>query len=45
MGNGFAIFITTTGEVYGIGRNEYGQLGTGDTISTDTFVRCEELEK
>ncbi len=45
MGNGFAIFITTAGEVYGIGRNEYGQLGTGDTISTDTFVRCEELEK
>ena len=45
MGDGFAIFITTTGDVYGIGRNEFGQLGTGDTISTDTFVRCVELEK
>ena len=44
MGDGFAIFITTTGDVYGIGKNEYGQLGTGDTISTDHFVRCVELE-
>ena len=45
MGDGFAIFITTNGDVYGIGKNEYGQLGTGDTISTDHFVRCVELEK
>ena len=45
IGDGFAIFITTTGQVYGIGRNEFGQLGTGDNKSTNVFVRCTELEK
>ena len=45
LGNGFAIFGTYAGEVYGIGKNDYGQLGTGDNTGASTFVRCEELEK
>ncbi len=45
LGDGFAIFLTTDGSVYGSGRNEYGQLGTGSNNSTGTFVRCTELEK
>lgn len=45
IGDGFAIFITATGQVYGIGRNEFGQLGTGDNKSINVFVRCTELEK
>ena len=45
LGNGFAIFATYAGEVYGIGKNGYGQLGTGDNVGASTFVRCEELEK
>ena len=45
LGNGFAIFGTYAGEVYGIGRNDYGQLGTGDNKGASTFVRCKELEK
>lgn len=45
LGNGFAIFGTYAGEVYGIGRNDYGQLGTGDNKGASTFVRCYELEK
>lgn len=40
-----AIFISKTGEVYGIGANAYGQLGTGNSKSASTFVRCTELEK
>ena len=45
LGTGFAIFTSKTGEVYGIGRNDYGQLGTGDNKGASTFVRCPELEK
>lgn len=45
LGNGYAIFISKTGEVYGIGKNDYGQLGTGDSIGRSEFVRCPELEK
>ena len=45
LGDGFAIFGTYAGEVYGIGKNDYGQLGTGDNTGASTFVRCEELEK
>ena len=45
LGNGFAIFGTYAGEVYGIGKNDYGQLGTGDNTGASTFIRCEELEK
>ena len=45
LGTGFAIFASKTGEVYGIGRNDYGQLGTGDNKGASTFVRCPELEK
>ena len=45
LGDGFAIFGTYAGEVYGIGKNDYGQLGTGNNKGANTFVRCEELEK
>ena len=43
--DGFAVFGTYAGEVYGIGKNDYGQLGTGDNVGANTFVRCKELEK
>ena len=45
LGNGFAIFASKSGEVYGIGKNDYGQLGTGDSIGKTEFVRCTNLEK
>ena len=45
LGDNFAIFETNAGEVYGIGTNDYGQLGTGDNKGASTFVRCVELEK
>ena len=41
----WAIFATHAGKIYGIGKNDYGQLGTGDNKGASTFVRCEELEK
>jgi len=44
-GNGFCIFVKANKEVYASGKNEFGQLGTGNTISTTEFVRCVELEK
>lgn len=44
LGEGFAIFELFDGTVIGSGKNEYGQLGTGNTISTSTFVRCPNLE-
>ena len=45
LGEGFAIFANKSGEVYGIGKNDYGQLGTGDTKGADKFVRCINLEE
>lgn len=45
LGEKFAIFATNTGEVYGIGSNNYGQLGTGNSEGANDFVRCVELEK
>ena len=45
LGNGFAIFASKSGEVYGIGKNDYGQLGTGDSIGRTEFVRCTRLEE
>ena len=45
LGQGVALFIGKMGEVYGIGRNDYGQLGTGDNIGASKFTRGEELEK
>ena len=45
LGDNFAIFETFAGQVYGIGKNDYGQLGTGDNVGASTFVRCKELEK
>ena len=45
LGNGFAIFASKSGEVYGIGKNDYGQLGTGDSIGRTEFVRCIKLEE
>ena len=45
LGNGFAIFASKSGEVYGIGKNDYGQLGTGDNIGRTEFVRCTKLEE
>ncbi len=44
LGEGFAVFGLMDGTVYAAGRNEYGQLGTGDTISTSNFVRAINLE-
>ena len=44
LGEGFAIFELFDETVIGAGKNEYGQLGTGDTVSTSTFVRCPNLE-
>jgi len=44
-GNGFSLFIKSNKEVYGSGRNEFGQLGNGNNISTNEFVRCVSLEK
>lgn len=44
-GKGFCIYACTNGKVYGIGKNNYGQLGTGDNVSHNTFVECVELEK
>ena len=45
LGNGFAIFASKSGEVYGIGKNDYGQLGTGDSAGRTEFVRCTRLEE
>lgn len=45
LGNNFMILKSKTGLIYGIGKNEYGQLGTGDNISRTEFVRCPMLEK
>ena len=45
LGNGFAIFASKSGEVYGIGKNDYGQLGTGDSVGRTEFVRCTKLEE
>ena len=45
LGNGFAIFASKSGEVYGIGKNDYGQLGTGDSVGRTDFVRCTKLEE
>lgn len=41
----FAIFVSKSGEVYGIGKNDYGQLGTGNSEGTSTFVRCPVIRK
>ena len=45
LGDGFAIFVSKSGEVYGIGKNDYGQLGTGDSMGRTEFVRCTKLEE
>ena len=45
LGEGFAIFASKTGEVYGIGKNDYGQLGIGDGVGRSEFVRCPMLEE
>lgn len=44
-GDGYAIFLAESDKIYGVGQNIYGQLGTGDFISTQKFVRCAELEQ
>ena len=43
--DGSSLVLLSNGEVYGIGQNDYGQLGTGNNIGASNFVRCEELEK
>ena len=43
IGNGFSIFGMADGSVYASGRNDFGQLGTGDTISTINFVPCKTM--
>ena len=45
LGNGFAIFASKSGEVYVIGKNDYGQLGTGDSVGRTEFLRCTKLEE
>ena len=45
LGDNFAVFADYNGAVYGIGVNDFGQLGTGDNQGADVFVRCRELEK
>jgi alpha-tubulin suppressor-like RCC1 family protein/competence protein ComGC len=45
LGNGFALYGDSQGNVYGAGKNEYGQLGTGDSVSSAEFVKCTELQK
>ena len=42
---GLSLVLLDNGEVYGIGTNDYGQLGTGNNVGASDFVRCEELEK
>lgn len=44
-GDGYGIYVKSSKEIYGSGKNEFGQLGDGTTISTEEFVRCHYLEK
>ena len=41
MGTAHAIFSSSDGVLYGIGKNSYGQLGIGDPIEVSTPVRIE----
>ena len=39
-------YLTTTGELYGCGNNQYGQQGDGTTTNVGTFTkRAENVEK
>ncbi|MEG1058591.1 MAG: hypothetical protein RSE57_00170, partial [Clostridia bacterium] len=44
-GNGYAIYVKDNGQMYGCGKNEFGQLGDSTTKSATEFVRCINLEK
>ena len=43
--DGLSLVLLSNGEVYGIGKNDYGQLGTGDSIGRTEFARCTKLEE
>lgn len=45
VGLDYCIYACIDGKVFGIGNNQYGQLGTGDNLTATTFVECKELEK
>lgn len=46
VGDGFTIYQKFDKSVYGAGRNEYGQLGTGNTdIAAGKFVKSKELSE
>ncbi|MEG2310700.1 MAG: hypothetical protein RSB76_01780, partial [Clostridia bacterium] len=44
-GDGYAIYVKSGDEIYGCGKNEFGQLGDATTKSSAEFVRCINLEK
>ena len=43
LGSDFGVFLDLEGSVWAWGSNQYGQLGTGDTIPSDRPVRVQSL--
>ena len=44
-GDNFAIFVDTSGNIWGIGKNDKGQLGNGTTTDASTPVKTTEKEQ